>query len=229
MKTVYSLFIVIFSLVVYSSCEDDAYEANSATGLWQQVSVTEDGTPIDLTPEQEACQLLIEANGAYRYYHQSFKNYSNGAGPTKFYGTWSMLDGQWINFTTDKWQFIPSITTDSNKVNLSYKTDANTNLRVIDTLTSVQKQWALYHIQSRFTILKLSADEMEIRLKTFVGEKKYAMLFAPAPADFIELKTVAAGKLNYIPKLVTDDNYWTIRREFQTLKTYVFKFRKETY
>ena len=229
MKTVYSLFIVIFSLLVYSSCEDDSYEESAATGLWQQVSVTEDGIPIDLTPEQKACQLLIEANGAYRYYHQSFKNFNNGAGPTKFYGTWSILDGQWINFTTDKWQFIPTISSDSNKVNLSYKKDAITNLTVIDTLVSVQKQWSLFHVQSRFTILQLSANELEIRLKTFEGEKKYAQLFAPASSDFIELTTVAAGKVNYIPKLVTDDNYWTIRKEFQTLKTYIFKFRKETY
>jgi len=229
MKTGYSIFIFIFSLLVYSSCQKDSFEANTATGLWQQVSVTEDGIPMDLTPEQETCQLLIEANGAYRYYHQSFKNYNKGAGPTKFYGTWSMYDGQWINFTTDKWQFIPTLTSDSNKVILSYKKDPKTQITVIDTLTSVQKQWSLYHIQSRFTILQLSADEMEIRLKTFEGEKKYALLFAPAPSDFIELKTVAAGKPNYIPKLVTDDNYWTIRKEFQTLKTYVFKFRKETY
>jgi hypothetical protein len=229
MKTGYSFFILIFSLLLYSSCKKESFEENSATGLWQQVSVTEDGIPMALTPEQETCKLLIEANGAYRYYHQSFKNYNNGAGPTKFYGTWSMLDGKWINFTTDKWQFIPTLTSDSNKVILSYKKDAITKLTVIDTLTSVQKQWSLYHIQSRFTILQLSADEMEIRLKTFVGEKKYALLFAPSPSDFFELKTVAAGKPNYIPKLVTDDNYWTIRKEFQTLKTYVFKFRKETY
>ncbi len=70
---------------------------------------------------------------------------------------------------------------------------------------------------------------MEIQLKTFVGEKKYAFLFAPNPADFIELKGVAAGAINYSPKLVTDDNYWTIRKEFQTLKTFVFKFEKEDY
>jgi hypothetical protein len=229
MKTVFSLFILIFSLFALFSCEEEKYEEIAAIGLWKQVSVTEDGIPMNLTPEQEACQLLIDANGAYRYYHQSFKNYNKGAGPTKFYGTWSIVDGQWINFTTDKWQFIATISSDSNKVNLSYKKDAITKLTVIDTLVSVQKQWSLYHIQSRFTILQLSADELEIRLKTFEGEKKYAQLFAPAPSDFIELTTVAAGKPNYIPRLVTDNNYWTIRKEFQTLKTYVFKFRKETY
>ena len=228
MKTVYGFFILIFSLAVFSSCKKNTFEASTATGLWKQVSVTEDGTPMSLTPEQESCELLLEANGTCRYYHQSFIKYNNGSGPTKFYGTWSMLDGKWINFTTEKWQFVAPITSDSNKVILTYKKDI-TNKLGIDTLTSVQKQWSQYHIQSRFTILQLSDTEMEIRLKTFEGEKKYAFLFAPAPSDFIELKTVAAGKANYIPKLATNQNYWTIRKEFQTLKTYIFKFRKETY
>lgn len=228
MKTGYRYIILILSMLAIYSCEKDSYEEGSAVGLWKQVSVTEDGTPMTLTPEQENCQLLIEANGTVRYYHQAFSSYNNGKGPTSFYGTWSMLDGKWINFTTDKWQFIPTLSSDSDKVVLSYKKDANNNT-VIDTLASVQKQWSQYHIQSRFTILNLSGNEMEIRLKTFVGEKKYAFLFAPDPSDFIELKNVAAGKQPYIPKLVTDDNYWTIRKEYQTLKTYVFKFSKETY
>ena len=229
MKTGYRFFILIFSLFALFSCEKENYEESTAVGLWKQVSVTEDGTPMTLTSEQESCQLLLEANGACRYYHQSFLKYNSGAGPTKFYGTWSMMDGKWINFTTEKWQFIPALTSDSNKVVLTYKKDTNNKITGIDTLTSVQRQWSQYHIQSRFTILQLSGNEMEIRLKTFVGEKKYALLFAPVPSDFIELKTVATGKANYIPKLVTDQNYWTIRKEFQTLKTYIFKFRKETY
>jgi len=229
MKTIYRFFILIITLSIIVSCKKDVFVESSVVGLWKQVSVTEDGLPMTLTPEQESCQILLDANGACRYFHQSFKNYKNGSGPTTFYGTWSMLDGKWINFTTDKWQFVPTLTSDSNKVVLTYKKDANNKITGIDTLASVQKQWSQYHIQSRFTILQLSATEMEIRLKTFVGEKKYALLFAPAPSDFIELKTVAAGKANYIPKLVTDQNYWTIRKEFQTLKTYVFKFRKETY
>lgn len=229
MRKGYRFFILIFSLMAFFSCKKDVYEESTVVGLWKQVSVTEDGTPMDLTPEQETCQLLIEANGAVRYYHQSFLKYNNGAGPTEFYGTWSLLEGKWINFTTEKWQFTPTLTSDSNKVVLTYKKDDNDIITGIDTMASVQKQWSQYHIQSRFTILQLSADEMEIRLKTFEGEKKYSFLFAPAPSDFVELKTVAAGKVNYIPKLVTDQNYWTIRKEFQTLKTYVFKFRHETY
>jgi hypothetical protein len=70
---------------------------------------------------------------------------------------------------------------------------------------------------------------LEIRIKTFVGEKKYALLFAPNTIDFIELKPAPSGKPNYIPKLVTDQNYWTIRNEYQTLKTYIFLFKKISY
>ncbi|HEY3370075.1 MAG TPA: lipocalin family protein [Prolixibacteraceae bacterium] len=229
MKTGYRFLILILSLLVFYSCKKEGFEESTVVGLWKQVSVTEEGEPMTLTPGQESCELLLEANGTARYFHQSFINYNHGAGPTQFYGTWSLLDGKWINLSTEKWQFIPTLTSDSGKVVLTYKKDANGKITGIDTLASVQKQWSQFHIQSRFTILQLSANEMEIRLKTFEGEKKYAFLFAPAPADFIELKTVAAGKANYIPKLVTDQNYWTIRKEFQTLKTYIFKFRKESY
>jgi len=228
MKTVYKLLILLFPIFLYTSCQKDTFSPNLAVGLWKQVSITEDGVPMTLTPGQDTCELLIDENGAYRCYHQSFKSYNNGNGPTSFYGTWSVLAGTWINFTTDKWQLIAQLTTDSDKVVLAYKKDIHNNT-VIDTLTTVQKQWSQYHEQSRFTILQLSNSEMEIRLKTFVGEKKYALLFAPAPSDFIELKPAPAGKLIYIPKLVTDQNYWIIKNELQTLKTYIFKFKKETY
>jgi len=232
MKTVYKLMALLWPLLIFSSCQKDAFIESSAVGLWKQVSVTEDGVPMTLTPEQDSCKILIDENGAYRCYNQSFKSYNKGNGPTSFYGTWSMLDGKWINFTTDKWQLIAPLRTDSDKVVLSYKKiiiAPKDTITVIDTLKSVQKQWSQNHIQSRFTILQLSATEMEIRLKTYVGEKKYALLFAPAPSDFNELKPAPAGKSIYIPKLVTDQNYWIIRTELQTLKTYVFKFKKQTY
>ncbi|MFA6401479.1 MAG: hypothetical protein WCX31_07615 [Salinivirgaceae bacterium] len=221
---IYKLLLILFlPVVILSSCKKEEFDAGSAIGLWKQVSVTEDGTEMVLAPEQETCKILIEANGICRYYHQAFMSYANGAGPTTFYGTWSMLDGEWLNLTTDKWQFVPSLTSDSSKVIVSY-TDGT-----IDTTASVKKQWNRYHIQSRFTILQLTGDVMEIRLKTFVGEKKYAFLFAPDPEDFIEIKTSTTTDGSYSPKLVTDNNYWIIRKEFQTLKTYVFTFRRENY
>lgn len=221
-KLIFTLTIILF----FSSCNKNTIDESLVAGLWKQVSVTEDGIPMALTPQQDSCKLLVDANGVYRCYHESFASYNNGNGPTSFYGTWSILDGTWINFTTDKWQFTPSLTSDSDKVVLYYKNASNA---VIDTVKTVQKQWAWYHEQFRFTILKLSSTEMEIRLKTFVGEKKYALLFAPDPSDFIELKPAPAGKNIYIPKLVTDQNYWVIRKEYQTLKTYIFKFKKISY
>lgn len=224
MKNKFSLFLLMAILTSMVACETEQFEEFAASGLWEQVSVTEDGTVINLTPEQQSLKLLIEPNGIFRYYHQTFKSYNGGNGPTTFYGTWSMLDGKWMNFTTDKWQFNPTLSTDSGKVLLTRKSDLS-----IDTIASVQRQWVKYHIQSRFSILNLSKDEMEIRIKTFEGEKKYAMLFAPHNSDFIEIKNAGAGKDPYFPKLVTDNNYLTIRKEFQTLKTYVFKFRKVSY
>lgn len=229
MKITYRIFILLFTIIFLNSCKDELYEDNLMVGLWKQVSVSEDGSAITLTPEQQSCKLLIDANGAYRIYSQSFQAYNNGNGPTSFFGTWSVLDGKWANFSTEKWQFIPTLSTDSNKVNITYFKDGNNIITGIDSLSTVQKQWTRYHEQFRFTILKLTATEMEIRIKTFEGEKKYALLFSPSPSDFFEIKPYVPGKVNYIPKFVNDQNYWTIRKEFQTLKTYIFKFQKETY
>jgi hypothetical protein len=223
----YNILVLLCLLAFGWSCNDETYDESMAVGLWKQVSVTEDGAAMALTPEQQSCKLLIESNGICRFYHKSFEEYGNGTGPTSFYGTWSMLDDEWMNITTDKWQFVPQLSTDSAKVILSYKTV--NDVSVIDTLTSVKKQWNKYHIQSRFTILKLTDTEMEIRLKTFVGEKKYAMLFAPDPVDFIETTIAGSGVVNFSPKLITDSNYWIIRNEFQTLKTYVFTFKREDF
>lgn len=218
--------ILFFSSLFFISCEKDDFEESLLTGVWKQVSISEDGQEMALEPGQQACKILIDANGVCRYYHQSFVR--NGQGPTDSYGTWSMTDGKWINFTTPKWRFVPPLTTDSSKVVLSYKQDIN-DATVIDTLQSVKKQWSKYHIPSRFTILQITKDELQVRIKTFEGEKRYAMLFAPRPADFIQWGTDGSGTPEYGPKLVTDDNYWIIRQEYRTLKTYVFTFTREDY
>ena len=226
MNTIYKFFLFIVSIFTFSSCVEEQFPAGSMTGLWKQVSVSEDGVDMILTPEQKNCKLLIDANGVYRCYQSTFSSYNKGNGPSSFFGTWSILDDKWVNFSTDKWELIATLSADSAKVNLSYKKNAS-NVTIIDTTTTVQKQWARYHIQSRFTILKLTDNEMEIRMKTYIGEKKYALLFAPNPADFVEIN-VAAGKINYSPKLVTDANYWVIQNELRTQKTYIFKFQKQT-
>lgn len=228
MKTIKIILILFLPLLILTSCQEDGFQEGAVVGLWKQVSVTEDGTEMALTPEQKACQLLIDANGIVRYYHQSFIRFNNGDGPTTFLGTWSLLDNKWLNLTTDKWHFVPTLTSDSSKVTLSYKSDVN-GVSIIDTISSVKKQWTKYHIQSRFTILQLTGDVLEIRLKTFVGEKKYALLFAPNPDDFIETGTNQSGDVTFSPLLVTDENYWSIREEYQTLRTYVFTFKREDY
>lgn len=227
MMKVNLLILLLVPIITLNSCVEEKFPESNLTGLWKQVSVSEDGVDMVLTPEQLSCQLLIDANGVYRCYQTTFSSYNKGNGPTTFYGTWSLLDDRWVNFTTDKWELIATLSGDSAKVNLTYKKNAN-NVTVIDTTASALKQWSKYHIQSRFTLLKLTEDELEIRLKTFVGEKKYALLFAPDPADFIELN-VAAGKINYSPKLVTDANYWTIQKELRAQKTYVFRFQKQSF
>jgi len=222
MKSINKLMLWLIVVQLFTSCDEVNFPASKLSGTWKQVAVLEDG--VEDPAQANSCYLLFEPNGICRFSHNTFTQYAGS--PTSFYGTWSILDDTWLNISTDKWQLIASVTTDSAKVNLSYKKNA-LNQTVIDTTTSVLKQWSKYHIQSRFTILKLSDNELEIRLKTFVGEKKYALLFAPAAADFVELK-VEPGKVNYSPKLITDDNYWTTQKEFRTLKTYIYRFRKES-
>lgn len=218
------LYLLLLPLLMLAACEDVQFPESNMTGLWQQVEVTEDDVVMNLKPEQSSLQLLIESNGVFRYFHESFARYNGGNGPTSFYGSWNITDDRWVNFTTEKWQLVAALSNDSGKVILTRKMNAQ-NISVIDTTATVQKQWTRYHIPSRFTILKLTEDEMEIRLRTFVGEKKYALLFAPDPDDFVEL-IVAPGRINYAPKLLTDNNYWEVFNEFRTIKTYRYKFRK---
>lgn len=220
----YLIIIWLLLLVLFSACTDDGFSDTQVVGLWKQVALTADGEALALSAEQQNCKLLIEPNGICRYYHAVFENFNQGAGPTSFYGTWSIIDGRWINFTTDKWQFVPALTSDSNKVSLTY-----TEGGIVDTIGNVRKQWNKYHIQSRFSILKLSDSELEIRIKTFVGEKKYALLFAPDAGDFIDVTASGSAVTSFSPKLITDDNYWNVKKEFQTLKTYVFTFKREDY
>jgi hypothetical protein len=71
-------------------------------------------------------------------------------------------------------------------------------------------QWAKNHIAVRFTIMELSDNILEIRLKTYVGERKYSALFVEG---------------NRPP--VTADNSDEISAEYKELKTYIYTFHKE--
>ncbi|MDR2805190.1 MAG: hypothetical protein LBB85_06030 [Dysgonamonadaceae bacterium] len=79
-----------------------------------------------------------------------------------------------------------------------------------DVWRVASNQWAKNHTMVRFTLLELSDNRMEIRLKTYVGEKKYSALF-------VELDR----------PLITADNSEEINAEYKTQKTYIYTFRKE--
>ncbi|MDR1682269.1 MAG: hypothetical protein LBS25_02620 [Candidatus Symbiothrix sp.] len=70
-------------------------------------------------------------------------------------------------------------------------------------------QWAKNHILTRFTILSVSDKRLEIRLKTYAGEQKYSTLFVEGDRP-----------------LITESNEEAIQREYKTLKTYIYTFRK---
>jgi hypothetical protein len=79
----------------------------------------------------------------------------------------------------------------------------------VDTWRLNAGQWTKNHIPVRFSILKLSDNELEIRVKTYIGEKKYAALF-------VEIARPP----------VTSENLDAIQQEYMTLKTYIYTFKK---
>lgn len=79
----------------------------------------------------------------------------------------------------------------------------------VDTWRVSSEQWVKNHIPVRFTILALSDNVLEIRVKTFVGEQKYAALFVQA-----ELPLITSGNLE------------EIQQEYMAQKTYIYTFRK---
>lgn len=64
----------------------------------------------------------------------------------------------------------------------------------------------------RFTILKLSETEMEIRIKTFIGDRKKLVLFTPLAQDIL------TGK--------TPEQLLELDRLNKTLRTYTYRFVK---
>ncbi|MFN8134448.1 MAG: lipocalin family protein [Bacteroidales bacterium] len=65
----------------------------------------------------------------------------------------------------------------------------------------------------RFTILKLTGTEMEIRVKTYIGERKKTVMFTPVEQD------VLTGK--------TPEELLQLDRYNKTLKTYTYRFVKQ--
>lgn len=184
-RNVQNLFIVIFILtagLLSTSCSDDVVNyTDSIEGLWIQEKVTEDGIVMNLPLEEQSVKLLIESNGVYRTYTKDMPTNKSSN------GTWIISDNKWLDITVDKW------TMAANVLNLA---PAN--------------QWKKNHFRIRFSILSITDKNMEIRVKTYVGEKSFSTLF-----------------IERARPIVTKDNYDSLNGEFKTIKTYIFSFRKQ--
>ncbi|MDD3078806.1 MAG: hypothetical protein PHH37_06850 [Paludibacter sp.] len=177
-----SFILLFFTAFVFSSCNDEI-DSDLFTGLWVQQSITEDGQEVSLSEKEKNLELLIESNGVYR----THTNNDDGSGSTEYYGAWTVTDSKWIEFSVNTW---------------TLESDAYT--------LSESDQWNENHVLTRFTILSVDADMMQIRIKTYVGNKKYSPLFVVHDRP-----------------LVTEDNYSQITNEYKELKTYIFTFVKQ--
>ena len=174
-------FVVVFTLLFFTCCEKDEPDKTTLlTGLWAQEKITEDGAEIPLSTEESSLSLLIEANGVYR-------TYAKNAAVKEHYGAWTLTDNTWLELSTD-----------------IYRVASN------PLSQSIANQWAKNHQLTRFTLLELSNNRLEIRLKTYVGTKKYSALFVESARPPI-----------------TADNFDTIDNEFKTEKTYIYTFIKK--
>jgi hypothetical protein len=173
-------FAVVFSLFITSYENDEPDKASLVTGLWIQEKITEDGVEIPFSSEESSLSLLVEPNGVYR-------TYAKNAAVREHYGAWTLTDNTWFEFSADMYRMI------NNPV-----------------MQSGDNQWAKNHSLIRFTLLELSDNRLEIRLKTAVGTKKYSALFAEG-----------------VRPLITADNFLAIDNEFKTQKTYIFTFIKK--
>ena len=64
----------------------------------------------------------------------------------------------------------------------------------------------------RFTILSLTDSDMEIRIKTFIGDRKRIIMFTPLPQD--DLTGLSAEEV------------FELDRYNKELRTYIYKFKK---
>ncbi len=175
------LWTIILFVPLFFSCKDDDSDINLFNGLWEQTQVTEDGQTVNLTDKEKSLKLFIEGNGVYR----SFA--TNGTTPDEKYGTWIITEGKWIDFTLDTWHI---------------KTEPTAGKEGV---------WSKNHLLTRFTILSITESEMTIRIKTYIGEKKYSAMFVEGERPALTL-----------------DNIREIKDEFQTYKTYIFTFKKKS-
>jgi hypothetical protein len=69
-----------------------------------------------------------------------------------------------------------------------------------------------YSFPVRFTILDLTSNTLEIRIKTYVGERKKTVLFTPLPPD-------DTSEMTAEQRLALD-------QENKTIQTYIYRFTK---
>lgn len=172
----------LLSVFFLFSCSDEDKITDSIPGLWKLNSVTEDGQAMTLTSKEQSLKMLVETNGVYRTIA------TDGVSAESHFGAWSTTDDQWLELSVDTWHA------------------AKNPLAIKDTT----QRWVSNHLPIRFTIMSASDEELIIRLKTFVGEKKYSSLF------------VANARPNIVEENVDD-----IINEFQNIKTYIFTFKKQ--
>jgi hypothetical protein len=185
-KLLFIAMTILLPFFFLSACtEDNDEKAGQITGLWIQEQITEDGQVMNLPIEQQSLSLLFESNGVYRTYAKEALT------EKEHFGAWSITDNTWLEVTADIWRI------SANPLTLK-----------------PENQWAKNHSLIRFSILTLSDNTLEIRIKTFVGERKYSTLFVEPERP-----------------LITDENYSEIigNRGDTTLKTYVYTFKKANY
>lgn len=183
MRRIINIMILLVALFTLS-CKEELSKSSQIEGLWQLESEEVDGIALDRSKDYQV-KLLVEANGIYR--NNNFKTVSD---VRNTFGTWHLTDNTWIEFTADAWRMQDAALSSSN----------------------VSDQWLMIHAPFRFTILIVSEEVMELRMKCFEADVKYSSIF----------------NIPVIPK-VDNGNFVSIQNEYRTLKTYVFKFRKINY
>lgn len=183
MQRITNLIILLFVLFAVS-CKDEVKIDTQIEGLWRLETLEVDGVALDRSTDYQV-NLLVEPNGIYR--NNNFKTVSD---VKNTFGTWHITDNKWLEFTADTWRLQDAALSSTN----------------------VSEQWLMIHAPFRFTVLGISSETMELKMKCFEAEVKYSSIFT----------------IPVIPK-VDINNVVNIQNEYRALKTYVFKFKKVNY
>lgn len=171
--------------ILLSGCEKESYSTDMV-GLWELQTIEEDGVNT-YVPGEKAVMLLFEQNGVYRSNQDNSLTNSNDVSPY-YYGAWSVTDNKWLEMGIDCWK-------------LSLSPLSSTNWK---------DQWIPMHLPVRFTIMELTEETLVLRIRNFVGDVKYSVMFSEPT----------------MPQ-ITEENYDQVSSEFKTLCTYVYRFKRK--